>query len=134
MGLFSKSKSNSKSTAASIPAEAPPSEPPKMPEVVITSPSTTSIPKGPPPGHGAGNHSTWPAVPSAGDYKSRVAAIDQADKTEGNEHKKSWLKEKLNLAGPDEKAYYDRRYKAGEGSDYEQASQLAMIVGGAGPV
>jgi hypothetical protein len=49
---------------------------------------------------------------------------------ESHPHKKNWLKEKLNLADPTEKEYYDRRFKAsGEGSDYEKASRLSMLTG-----
>jgi len=50
--------------------------------------------------------------------------------TESETHpqKKSWLKEKLNLAGPTEQEYYDRKFTAsGDGSNYEQTSRLAMM-------
>jgi hypothetical protein len=43
-------------------------------------------------------------------------------------HKKSWIKEKLDLADPSEPEYYERRFTAsGDGSNYEQTSRLAML-------
>ena len=81
--------------------------------------------------HGsAGNPIKWPAAPQAGDYKTRVAALGDAEKADGKGNRKSWLARKLNLAGPGEKEYYDRRFKEdGEGSDYEKAAKIAQPGG-----
>jgi hypothetical protein len=80
-----------------------------------------------PPGSGSGSNSHWPLAPHAGNYKERLAKMDE----DAKEHprKKSWLKEKLNLTDSTDPEYYDRRFTAsGNGSDYEQISQA--ITGG----
>jgi hypothetical protein len=90
---------------------------------------TSTPPKAHLPAHGSSSHCSWPANPHAGDFKARVAQMEEDAKAEP--HKKSWLKEKLNLKDPSEPEYYERRYTAsGNGGDYEQASRIAMMGGG----
>jgi hypothetical protein len=146
MGLFSKfrrSKEKYASTAAMNNPEfitTPPStddlssstaSPKASSASYATSTSKSTSSKVSPESHGSGSHSNWPASPRAGDYKARMAELEEDSKL--RPHKKSWLKEKLDLADPTEPEYYERRFTAsGNGSDYEQASRIATVAGGAG--
>jgi hypothetical protein len=92
-------------------------------------PSTSTLPQAPPPRSGSGSNSRWPASPHAGDYQARIAKLEEDSKA--HPHKKNWFKEKLNLADPTEREYYERRFLAsGDGSDYEQNARIAMLGAG----
>lgn len=140
MGLFSKFKHSEEESATDATrndtnvSPTPPSSsmasPKVVPQLHTSSASNSTLSEAPRPGYGSGSNSHWPAVPHSGDYKARIAQMDEDSKLQP--HKKNWVKEKLDLADPTEKEYYERRYTAsGKGSDFERVSQMStQAIGG----
>jgi hypothetical protein len=111
------------STSTSTPILSPPPYTPSA--------STSTPRKAPSAGHRSVPAPNWPIIPGSGDYQARIAQLE--DDSNAQPHKKSWLKDKLNMVDPNEREYYERRYTAsGHGSDFEQTTRLAALAGGAG--
>jgi hypothetical protein len=142
MGLFSKSQHSkeettpvvsdtkpnfttaaSSTTDVSSLTEFPKGSPPPYESHAPT--STNS--KAPLPGHASNSNSRWPIVSHTSDYKARIA---QQEANAGTEPpKKNWIKKTFNLADPSDADYYERKYTAsGNGSEYEQTSQYALMA------
>lgn len=143
MGLFSKFKQSNKdksnsqepNTALSADTSLPVSVP--APERKPSSESMNEEISKPKPQPDLGKDerdNKWLIHPHAGDYEARIHKLEadrEAKDADGKPHKKNWLKDKLDLAGPDDPEYYERRYTAsGNGSNYEQGNTLALISGG----